>query len=87
MLRPLISCILASTLIFGCVDQPTPAEPHASGREPTFGATNAPSASRASRGAHSAHQSAYDPWAASPASCLHSCAERRPALILALCSA
>ena len=47
MPRPPISCILASTLIFGCGDQPTPAEPHASGPEPTFGATNAPSASGA----------------------------------------
>jgi hypothetical protein len=39
MPRPPISCILASTLIFGCGDQPTPAEPYASGPEPTFGAT------------------------------------------------
>ena len=47
MIRPTISCILASTLIFGCGEQPAPAEPYAFGPEPTFGATNAPSASGA----------------------------------------
>jgi hypothetical protein len=44
---PRISCIVASTLIFGCADQPTPAEPYAPVPEPTLGATNAPPASGA----------------------------------------
>jgi hypothetical protein len=47
MSRLPISCILASTLVLGCWDQPSPAEPSATGPDPTLGATNAPSASGA----------------------------------------
>lgn len=47
MRRPPISCLLAGTLIFGCGDQPTPAEPQTSAPEPTLGAANASPASGA----------------------------------------
>jgi hypothetical protein len=45
MPRPLVSAILASILIIGCGDQHAPAEPYATGLEPTVDAANAPPAS------------------------------------------